>query len=233
MGSIVLKGCRLLIGGADVSGKANRAELEMSTEAQEVTNFDCDGWREQLAGVSRASLNYTVNEDLSDWSSLDGSIGMQAPISLIPAGSLPGSAVYFLEGLPLNAVRKLEAGKAMVGEYSGSGTGAVFRGKLSAYGRRTSGGAGLALNMGAIPSGRSLCAVLHVLSISGGTLSAKVQSSVAGGFGSSTDRITFSSRTAPGAELLKLAGPVTDGYYRAAWTLDAGEAEFALIIGER
>jgi hypothetical protein len=39
------------------------------------------------------------------------------------------------------------------------------------------------------------------------------------GFGSPTTRLTFNSQTAIGGQVFRIAGPITDTFYRANWTI--------------
>jgi hypothetical protein len=229
MGSVVLRDCRCYIGGIDCSGRTNRAELDLNIEEEDVSCFDSGGWRELLPGGSKGDLSYTVLEDSAE---MEATLGVEAPASLIVSNE-EGAVGYFGSMAPLKAARKLNVGKAYIVECSGPASGPIIRGKVSAIGSKDSGGEGMVLDLGGVAAGKGLHAALHVLAISGGTLAVKVQGSATEGFSSPADLITFSPATAQGAQIISMDGPISDGYFRASWTLSAGTARMAVIIGIR
>ena len=97
---------------------------------------------------------------------------------------------------------------------------------------RTATGNGTAVQVGAVASGRQMYAALHVLSVSGTatpTLTVKVQSDTVG-FGSATDQITFTAATAVGGQISRVAGPITDDYWRASWTISGTNPSFLFVV---
>jgi hypothetical protein len=229
---VVLRDCRVIAGGHDVSGTANKCELEISRAAEDVTNFDSAGWRERSAGLSGCSVAVITAEDLEEWQALDAAMAEIAPFTFVPEPAL-GAAGYSIEALMTKLTRKLEVGKSLVGEYQGKSTSPLRRGKITAIGAKVAGGNGSAINLGAVPAGKTLFAVLHVLSITGGTLTAKIESDASASFSTPIDRLTFAAKSAAGAESKEAAGAISDSYFRASWALTGGSADILIMVGVR
>lgn len=86
---------------------------------------------------------------------------------------------------------------------------------------------------GAIPDGYEAVFALNVFGATGTTptLDGKVQSAAAVGFASPTDRGTFAQSTAaPQSQLLRVAGPVTDTYWRVNWTAVGGTTPNFVVL---
>ena len=85
-------------------------------------------------------------------------------------------------------------------------------------------------------AGKYLYAILHVLAVEGTnpTLDLIVQSDDASGFASAVSRITFTQKTAIGAQFASLVGPITDTYFRASYTIggtNTPKFTIALAVG--
>lgn len=93
----------------------------------------------------------------------------------------------------------------------------------------TSSGNSTGIQLGAISSDQTLWALLVVLAASG-TLDVTVESDDNSGFTSATTRLTFAQKTAIGAQLLSLAGPQTDDYWRIAFTAGSTPNFTALVV---
>lgn len=88
-----------------------------------------------------------------------------------------------------------------------------------------------ALQVGAVSASQYLYAVLHVFSGTG-TLDVVVQSDNAEGFSSPTGRITFAQATGREAQYAtRVAGSITDDWWRVSYTIATGPFAFAVAIG--
>lgn len=139
--------------------------------------------------------------------------------------------------------------KALLGEYKpGAAVGDMFgfqvtgddsggdgliRGTLMNVAARTTTGTGTIVQLGAVSALQKLYAALHVVAYSGLTNAIiKVQSAATGGFGSPTDRITFTTVTGLTSEYKSLAGAITDAFWRVTWTLTGvGSITFIAPVG--
>jgi hypothetical protein len=108
----------------------------------------------------------------------------------------------------------------------------LVRGTLLHNGTQSSGAAASTpLNLGAVASGKRLYAALHVLAVAG-TLDVLVASDDAEAFGSPTARIVFTQASAVGSQWgTPVAGPITDTWWRASWTVAGGDATFVVAMG--
>ncbi|SCL43268.1 hypothetical protein GA0074692_6797 [Micromonospora pallida] len=57
-----------------------------------------------------------------------------------------------------------------------------------------------------------------------------IQSDDAAGMATPTDRLTFTAATVAGGQTLRLAGPITDTYYRATWTVSGTTPSFLFVV---
>lgn len=98
--------------------------------------------------------------------------------------------------------------------------------------RTTSGLTGTAIAMTG-PSATQRCyAALHVTAAAGTDLVVKVQSDSSSGFGSPTDRITFSTVSATGWQFSSVAGDLsTETHWRVVATIASSTFSFACLFG--
>ena len=109
----------------------------------------------------------------------------------------------------------------------------MARGKLtlSATNVTTTGAKGTGVLLGAVGATQYLYATVHCLT-AGTTVTIKIQSDDNAGFTSPTDRITLSAITATGGTwVTRLAGSITDTYYRFNVTAVTGTFTLAGAIG--
>lgn len=94
--------------------------------------------------------------------------------------------------------------------------------------------AGSGLQVGAVPTGKSLYACLHVLAVDdpADELVVIVNSDVSDDFtGAETQRIEFDPMSAIGSQLIKLEGPITDTWYNVEWpTVTGNTPGFSFVV---
>lgn len=233
----VLTDARVLLNGADLSGAANKVEVTPSFAEEDASTFNSNGWKELAAG--QASHEWAVEGlwDAGSYAAPDdrlwADLGLVAAWTATAAAA-EGSVAYL--GNVLDAQAKLggEVGKLMPFTAKGVGSGRVGRGLLLAGAgtARTVTGNGSPFQVGAVASGQTLLAALHVCSVAGTvtpTITVKLQSSPTSG-GAYVDRVTFTAATAVGSQLATLAGPVTDPWWRAAWTITGSTPSFLVAV---
>jgi hypothetical protein len=92
-------------------------------------------------------------------------------------------------------------------------------------------GTGTAFQVGAASGSQTVFAALHVTKAGGTpTLDLTIESDDASGMLSPTTRITFDQATAKGSQFKKLAGPVTDNWWRVNYTIGGGTPEFDFVV---
>jgi hypothetical protein len=132
---------------------------------------------------------------------------------------------------PSGAVGEMAAFRAAA--RSGDGAG-LIGGTVIHNQTRTTSGNGTGFQLGAVGATQRVHGALHVLSAAGTTpsLTVVVQSDTSG-FPSPTTQLSFAAKTAIGSEFLSAAGPITDDFWRANFTISGTSPSFlfALILG--
>lgn len=240
MGKIVLLDARLFVAGVDLSGSGNKIELSEEAEAKKITNWRSGGAEENKAGLTKLEANAEgqLEQAVDDmlWStrrSLD-------PWSLAPESDsdLAAGGLMYIARL----LRTKHQFLGSVGEVSpwmmdAVGTWPLARGVCAHPSGvpRTATGTGTALQLGAIDAdeGQHLYANLHVLSVAGTstpTITVNIQSDDNSGFTTATTRGSFAAKTAVGGESIRIAGSITDDYWRASWTISGSTPSFLFLV---
>jgi hypothetical protein len=109
----------------------------------------------------------------------------------------------------------------------------VLNGQLaSTLAARTSTANGTILTMTGPTASQRLYAGLHITAASGSTptLDVTIESAALVGFGSPTTRITFTQAAAAGWQFSSVAGAVTDGFWRAVFTIGGSSPSFTVAV---
>lgn len=242
----ILEGVRIFAGGADFTGRSNQIAIEAEHEVKKVTTFgstDANGklWEEVKAGLAQAKLGGGGFWEAGDTGKVDdtlwAALGGTGPWSVgVANGAAVGDLAYIVNGMHakyalLDAVGEVAPWKAEV-----AGTWPTPRGVfLHPPGTaRTATGDGTAVEHVAVAAGQYVYAALHVLSVAGTdtpTITVVIESDVDALFnGSETSRISFAAATARGGQILRTAGPITDAFYRATWTIAGTDPSFLFVV---
>lgn len=233
------------LAGYDLTGDSNETTMSIELDALDDTRFRMRG-RSRIAGLESVS---TVVNGFGAFGEgevdevLNGGLGAAAvPLSQSPDGA-EGSVAYFWQARTLMYQTFGALGEvvpftlnAQSGRASSARTGGAVRGrvlKTNATGATVSatGPTGTAYQLGAVPSGRYLYAAVHVLA-AGTTLTAVLESSADNTFASPTTRVTFGPITATGGVWgVRVAGPITDPWYRLNVSAVTGTFELAAVAG--
>lgn len=236
MSKLVLTDQKLLVAGYDFTSSINAINLDFSAEPKESTTMGKTS-RTYLGGLKAVQLQAAgffdatpVDKPIFDRIGSDG-----LPLSVV-MGTSVGSVAYFF--------------KAMAGEYSfgetigeinkfnlgaGASEGPLVRGKLLNNSTVTATANGTGNQTGAVSATQYAYAAIHVTASSGSgnqTLNAIITSDDNGSFTSETTRFTFTQlTTAVGSQFMSLAGPITDDYWRAKFTVGGtGSPSFDVIV---
>lgn len=240
MAKVVLTNVRLFGSGADLTTRTNKVEIMTERETKEVTSYGSNGYVEVLGGLGSGQLTAEGYFEAADNSYPDNfswaSRGSVVPMSVAPVGVTVGSKAYLSDFL----ITKHDIIKGSVGDVAGfmldAATnspvtkGFVMQAPGSAI---TSSSNGTGVEAGAVATGQSLYANLHVTSISGTstpTLTVVIQSDDNPSFTSPTTRLSFTAATAIGGQHLSVVGPITDTYYRAVYTVSGSTPSFLAFI---
>lgn len=244
MGSLILKSLRTWVGGYDLTGDTNNGSLDLDHEVFDNTVFQppgSGGARSRQCGLE----DVTVQQS-GFWASGAGSVDEDAfsrlgvldePITMSPDGA-EGSVAYMLRGGRFRYGLLGAHGQPAPFSVDFRGTNgetAVARGMVTKTKAAVSatGATGTGVQLGAASSGQYLYATLHVFA-AGTTLTAVVESAADNTFAGATTRATFSAVTAAGGYwATRVAGPVTDTWYRLRVTSITGSFTVAAIVGIR
>lgn len=241
MAAIVLTNAAIYAGQADLSGRSNKVELDAESDEVESTTFGTSGHKSFVGGLKRVTANVEGNFEALDatypderlWTDLGVS---SVPHTFSPTGGAVGDLAYFFRSTRTNYSPGGSVGElfGFTGQATGSNGEGLIRGTIlnSAATARTATASGTARQVGAVATGSRLYAALHVLSISGTgtpTLTCRVQSDTSG-FPSATTQITFTAATAIGSQWGSVAGPITDDYWRADFTISGSSPSFLFVL---
>lgn len=227
--------CAAWIGGLALTTYSNELSAQQSVEDKDVTTFGST-YKSRIGGLK------TVEASLKGfWESAVDAEGVtllgtsDQVCTFCPTGSTETSAALFFQagnfsyqtGGGIGDVAPFEL--SMMGS---NGVGAVQGQLAKAKGNVSATGAlGSGLNLGAVSATQYLYAAFHVFT-AGTTITVKIESDDNANFTSATDRITFSAITTTGGTwATRLAGAVTDTYYRFNVTAITGTFNVAASIG--
>lgn len=238
MAKRVLLNSRIFAGGVDLTSNANKIELNGEVEEKDSTNFGSGGWKEVLGSLGSASLGAAGQWEAGDSTKVDN--GLWSGLGGVDAWSVyedsasPGSVGYLLKALQPEYKLFDAVGEVAPWEAKAASTWPLVRGvSLHDPGTaRTATGTGTSVQHQAVATGKYLYAALHVLSVSGTapSLTVAVESDDNSGFTSGVTRITFDAATAVGGQIQRLAGPITDDFYRVAFTIAGTSPSFLFVV---
>jgi predicted secreted protein len=215
-----------------------------SAEALDTTAVCTTGWKTHVAGLK--SWEFTA-DGMLDFAAAgqDAKLGVGGtfggavtPVSVIDGTAL-GSLAYFGNALHVDYSILGNVGELAPFSLSAVGKGLpLVRGQVmhSSAAAETATGAATGYQLGAVSATQSIFLGLHVFAISGApTVAVILESDDNSNFTSATTRITSASYSAAtGAEFQRLAGAVTDDYWRVRWTVTGGtdpSVTFLAVVG--
>jgi hypothetical protein len=245
MSAFSLTDATVLVHDQDFSGYANTTTLAAEAEALESTTFRSGGARARVAGLKTTQLDVSGFWDPAPDASVfaDLEIGnMLRAVTIAPTNTQGDTAYMFRAGYfsysQLGDVGAIAPFSLSMMNTNREG---LIRGKYlkrptdnegTAENTTATGVAGSAgVQLAAVSSGQYLYATFHVLT-AGTTITAVLESDDANTFGSATTRITFGPITTTGGTWgTRVAGPVTDTWYRLRVTAITGTFKIACAVG--
>lgn len=233
MAEHILRDQKLWLDGFDFTGVMNQLALDYGAEVVDRTAFGSTA-RQRLGGLKTVTAQHEGFFDADPFdAALFSRIGTpDVPMSFASDDATEGSTAYsFLAELaeysPGGAV-----GEMFAFSVGAEASGSLIRGTLMHDAARTTTANGTAQQLGVVSATQTLYGALHVVAASGTTptLDVTVESDDAMGFATPTTRLTFAQKTAIGSEWLTLAGPVTDDWWRIAWTIGGGTPSFTFVV---
>lgn len=234
MGQLVFQNAKIFFAGANLQTDLNQVDVNTARAMLNATVFG-DTFLRNRAGIAivNASIagfwNAGTNPD-KPYPTLFDNLGSDDKLlSVFPTTIEEGSTTN--KGLAFNATQSRFNLRGRHGDLLGFDAAFTGRGqrllevtclKDASVNMETASQNWTAFNVGAVTASQYLYAGLHVLEHQGTspTLDVTIQSDSAIGFPSPTTRITFTQATTRGGQYAtRVAGAITDTWWRASWTL--------------
>jgi hypothetical protein len=239
MAKFVLKNVRLFAAGADLTTVNNQVQLQAEAESKDTTAFVPTGdvWHEEISGIMSASITGQGQWEAGDASKVDdmawSTQGTVVPISVCPAGAADGALAWLSQFNRTQYQLLGQLGDVAPWSLTAQGAWPLVRGQvLHGPTARTATGTGTAVQIGAVSSTQRLYVGLHVFSVSGTTpsLTVAIQSDNAGAFSSPTTVTTLTAATTIGSQITRVAGPITDDWFRVSYTISGTDPSFLFAV---
>lgn len=222
------KNCKIYYEGYSLTSDHNQLDLNMGRQELIKSVFDNEGVARH-AGLRYFDLSHAgfVTQGAGNIEALmSADIGVADKIfTLCPTTGAVGEPAYSAKSVGLNYEPSHRIGEMVgfVGAAFSQGDSQI-RGTVLATGAKTLTGNGASQTLGAVAADKYLYGVLHCTAVSGTatpTITVKIQSAPLATFlADVTDRITFTAKTAIGAQwATRVAGAITDTFWRAVWTV--------------
>jgi hypothetical protein len=238
MGVFINKSGAIYFDGYNIKNWVSACNLEWGCEPQDATCIGHDT-RQNIAGLETAKVDFEGYDDYAAgaidtiFNPIDGD--RSVIITMCPQGvATQGNGAYTFLADTFQYNKALTIGEMAKFKIHSENTGAklvsckVLAGDQSAGSNSNTS----AYAWQAIAASETMYASLHVTTAAT-DLVVKIQSDDNSGFTSPTDRITFATTSAIGAEQKTVAGAVADTYWRVLWTRASGTAVFTVVAGIR
>jgi len=230
MASQVLTNASVFVDGLNMSGQLNAIGLEYGVEALDETTFG-DTTRKSKGGLKTTSMSHQGYWAAGTDAEVYSSIGNSTVVTISSTAAAAGDQAYLTQTITTSYSPGAAVGELLAFSVDMESAGPLAEGTVLRNSTVTGNGDGTAYLLGALSATQTMHAALHVVSVTGGTLTVKIQSDSATGFASPTDQITFTGATVESGQYGTKAGAVTDTYWRANWTLTGGSATFIVSAG--
>ena len=228
MAAFVIKDGQVYYNEFDISGLLNSVTINYSGDVPEANVLSGDGTKRRVSGLIDVSISCPGYLDASAADKvIYDRIGnvIAGNMSIAPQSPAEGSRAYFLK-VNQGTYNILGAvGDVAPFTLDASSNSPLIRGVVGAVGSKDASDAGLALEIGEIPDGYKMYAMLHVVEVTGTrpTLSVVVTSDDAKAFGNPSIQtaLTMKATGTPTHQLVSLDGPKTDTFWRVNWIVKA------------
>lgn len=239
MATQVLTDCVIFLNQYDLSADVNAVDWDWEAAEVDCTNFASGGDAEYKAGLRKSKVSFMTFYDTATgmsepvFTSLKGTTGNV--LTVAPNGT-DGDRAIFASGLAggVKLLGKVGDMAKADGNFTTSHAAGLVEGTLVAEKQTVSSTAGAtAYQLGAVSSTQTVYASAHVFSVDGTdtpTVTLRIQSDDNSGFTSATNRISFTAATAATSEFKSVAGPFTDDYWRAFWTVSGTGPSFVVAV---
>lgn len=239
MGSFALVDATTWVAGYDFTTNLNQMSISAEAEQLDSTTFGGGGWRSRAGGLKSVQAQLAGFWESAASAAPDPQafpdLGVADRVVTMAPTAAEGSVAYFAQlgkfGYQMfGQVSELTPFSLSMTGTNGAG---LVRGQVAKAKGTVSaiGATGSVVQLGTVAAGQYLYAALHTFS-AGTTLTLQVQSAATVGFASPTVRGTFTAATTVGGLwLARVAGPITDAYYRLNVSAVTGTFQIAGAIG--
>lgn len=235
MTTLALTDATVWVDDYDWTGDSNDVGLNVSVAELDGTPFGAGGFHVRYAGLK--DVDFSLKGFWSSTADAHGvpNLGTANQAVTVSDGDAEGSIAYFAQ---LGAFRYQPFGKIgdlvpFMLDAKNTGPYGAIRGMttLKKTTVTTTGAKGTGVQLGAVGSTSYLYAVVHCFT-AGTTATVKIQSDDNSGFTSATDVATLPAITTAGATwMTRVAGPITDTYFRVNVDAITGSFSLAAAIG--
>ena len=222
---------KIFVDGFNLSAAHNELSVDASAEMKDVTTFASGGTRVFKPGLMAVKMSGKGFQDFDSaiTNPIDKTIferigAVAAVLTAARAGNAEGDVAYSYQGVHLSVTPVVGAiGDMFSFTLDGEGGGSrLLRGLVMAVGTKGTTGLGTATNLGAVSATQRVYGALHCTGPVNGTCDMIIRSSTVVGMTSPTTRLTFAQKSAIGSEWKEAAGPITDTWWQASWTISGG-----------
>lgn len=237
MANLAVTNAEIIVGGLDMSSFLNQTALKLMAAELDVTTFGQTS-RVRIGGLKDTDLSWngfwTSVPDAAQFAQL-GSANQAATVS--PEGAEGKVAYLFQAGqFTYSQFGKIGDAAPFSASLKGTdGTTGAIRGQLAALNRTVSatGQVGSILTMTSVGATQFLYATVHVLT-AGTTITLQIQSAPLIGFGAPTTRATVGPLTTTGGTFMtRVAGPITDTFWRVNCSAQTGTFVISAAIAQQ
>ena len=237
MAAFVIKDGQVYYNEFDISGLLNSVTIDYSGDVPEANVLSGDGTKRRVSGLIDVSISCPGYLDASAADKvIYDRIGnvIAGNMSIAPQSPIEGSRAYFLK-VNQGTYNILGAvGDVAPFTLDASSNSPLIRGIVGAVGSKDATGKSSVFELGEIPDGYKMYAMLHVVEVTGTgpTLAVTVSSADNKAFGSPTVQSELTFTAVKGVlthQLLSLDGPETDTFWRVNWVVKSG-AEYKIFV---
>lgn len=239
MSSFAFTDATIWVAGYDFTADSNQVALNVAADELDNTAFGSGGWRSKIAGLKNVDMELGGFWQSATTNAVDPQVfpnlGTADRVVTVANDDAETSTAYMFQGVKLGYQMFGQIGEVTpftLNAHSSNGVG-LARGQVAkAKGNISSTGVtGSTVQLSAVGSTQYLYAVCHCFSI-GTSFTLQIQSDDASNFPSATTRITIGSITSAGGTWgTRVAGPITDTFYRVNVSAASGTSQIAVAIG--
>lgn len=238
---LVLMDAKTYLDSVDLTGFSNKISLAAKQVNLDDTTFASGGWVQRVGGVFDGDAgvdgfyqagDLTMPDDVF-WADLGNA---NAPLTAVPTGGVAGDLAYLTRVLECDYRLGGKHGELLSYTMGAKTNWPIARGKiLHPQGTaRTVTGNGTGFQLGAVDTSHAMYVNLHILGYTDGNITVTIQDSIDNTFGAPHTSGTFTVASALGGQTMKIAGAITNTWWRAIWTIAGGATHsflFAISAG--